>query len=128
MNFPVFNKYLSVNALIYIAIFEFLLFVPITLFYIVHSSVLSSILFWLGSLSIILLCPIHYCIVPLFILLVPIEFCLRKTGCIIKANVVNIPVKCQKYIYIITTLIYIATTIVGIIAGQPMTEEELRYD
>ena len=45
-----------------------------------------------------------------------------------KTNVVNIPAKFQKYIYIITALIYITITIVGIIVGQPMTEEELRYD
>lgn len=128
MKLPIFHNYISVNTLIYTAIIELLLFVPIILFYIVQSSVLSSILFWLGSLSIILLCPIHYCIVPLFILLVPVEFYLRKTGRIIKTNVVNIPVKYRKYIYIITALIYITVTIIGIIAGQPMTEEELRYD
>ena len=128
MNFPVFHKYFSVNTLIHIATFELLLFVPIILFYIVPNSVLSSILFWLGSLSIILLYPIHYCIVPLFIILIPVEFYLRKTGRIVRTNIVNIPVKLQKYIYIITALIYITITIVGIIAGQPMTEEELRYD
>ena len=45
-----------------------------------------------------------------------------------KTNIVNVPVKSQKYIYIITALIYITMTIIGIIVGQPMTEEELRYD
>jgi hypothetical protein len=60
--------------------------------------------------------------------LIPVEFYLRKTGRIVKTNIVNIPVKLQKYIYIIIALIYITITIVGIIAGQPMTEEELRYD
>ena len=128
MKLPIFHKYFSVNTLIYIAIIELLLFVPILLFHIVQSSVLSSILFWLGLLSIVLLCPIHYYVVPFCIFLIPIEFYLRKTGRIIKTNVVSIPAKYQKYVYIITALIYIAITIVGIIAGQPMTEEELRYD
>ena len=128
MNFPIFNKYLSVNTLIYIAIIELVLFLPIASFYIVPCSVLSSILFWLGTINIILLFLIHYFIVPFFLLLVLIEFCLRKTGWIAKTLAVNIPLKYQKYIYLITVIIYIAVTIVGIIAGQPMTEEELRYD
>ena len=128
MKLPLFHKYFSINTLIYIALVELLLFVPIILFYIVQSSVLSSILFWLGSLSIILLYPIHYYVVPSLLLLTPIEFYLRKTGRIVKTNIVNIPIKSQKYIYIITALIYITITIIGIIVGQPMTEEELRYD
>lgn len=70
----------------------------------------------------------YYFIVSFCILLIPVEFYLRKTGHIVKTNIVSIPVKFQKYIYIITTLIYITITIVGIIIGQPMTEEELRYD
>ena len=70
----------------------------------------------------------YYFIVSFCILLIPLEFYLRKTERIIKTNAVNIPVKFQKYIYIITALIYIIITIVGIIVGQPMTEEELRYD
>lgn len=70
----------------------------------------------------------YYFIVSFCILLIPIEFYLRKTERIIKTNVVNIPAKFQKYIYIITALIYITVTIIGIIVGQPMTEEELRYD
>ena len=79
-------------------------------------------------LSITLLCIIHYCLLPICLILIPVEFYLRKTGRIIKTNVVNIPVRFQKYIYIITALIYITITIIGIIAGQPMTKEELRYD
>lgn len=128
MKIKIFHKYFSVNTLIYIAIIELMLFVPILLFHIVQSSVLSSILFWLGLISIVLLFPIHCYIVPFCILLIPLEFYLRKTGRIMKTNLVNIPVKFQKYIYIITALIYITITIVGIIVGQPMTEEELRYD
>ena len=129
MNFPIFHKYFSVNTLIYIAITELGLFLPIILFFILpYNSSLIIILFWLGILSIVLLYPIHCFLVPFCILLIPIEFYLRKTGRIMKTNLVNIPVKFQKYIYIITALIYITITIVGIIVGQPMTEEELRYD
>ena len=129
MKIKIFHKYFSVNTLIYIAIIELVLFSPIILFYILpYNSLLIIILFWLGLISIVLLFPIHCYIVPFCILLIPLEFYLRKTGRIMKTNIVNIPAKFQKYIYIIAALIYITITIVGIIVGQPMTEEELRYD
>ena len=125
MNFPIFNKYFSVNLAIYLAINELILLIPITLFCII---VTNTFLLMLCLLCIDCIYIIHLFIIPFCILLTPIEFYLRKTGRIIKTNVVNIPVKFQKYIYIITALIYITITIVGIIVGQPMTEEELRYD
>ena len=124
MVIPIFNKYFSCNIIIYMVFIELLLVIPIITFFIFPTT------FWFFAFLIFgfIECIIHLYIVPFCILLIPIEFYLRKTGRIIKTNVVNIPVKFQKYIYIITALIYITITIVGIIVGQPMTEEELRYD
>jgi len=124
MMFPIFNKYFSFNAIIYIILSELLLIIPIIIFYIFPTT------FWFFVFLIFsfLECLIHLYLIPMLILFIPIEFYLRKTGRIIKANVVNIPVKFQKYIYIIAALIYITITIIGIVVGQPMTEEELRYD
>ena len=124
MKFPIFHQYFSINILICIAILELLSFIPILL----CIAFPNLFLFFLSLLFIIVLYITHYCIVPFCILLLSIEYYLRKTRRIVKANIVNIPVKFQKYIYIITALIYITITIIGIIVGQPITEEELRYD
>ena len=125
MNFPIFNKYFSVNLAIYLAIIELILLIPITLFFII---VTNTFLFMLCLLCIDCIYIIHLFIIPFCILLTPIEFYLRKTGRIIKTNVVNIPVKFQKYIYIITALIYRTITIVGIIIGHIMIKEKFLCD
>ena len=125
MHLPIFNKYFSVNIAIYMAIIELILLIPIILFCII---VTNTFLFMLCLLCIDCIYIMHLVIIPFCILLTPIEFYLRKTKRIMKTNIVNIPVKFQKYIYIIAALIYITITSVGIIVGQPMTEEELRYD
>ena len=70
----------------------------------------------------------YYSIASLFIILIPVEFYLRKSGHIVKYAVVNIPVKIQKYTYIFATLIYIAITILGIVVHQVITKEEILYD
>ena len=124
MKLPVFHKYFSTNIAMYIAILELLAFIPILLFF----ALPSTFLFFVGFLLIIFLYITHYCIVPFFIFLIPIEFYLRKKGKLIKSNIVNISVKYQQYIYIAVVLIYVIITIIGIINNQPMTEEELRYD
>ena len=125
MNFPVFHKYFSINIAIYLIIIELILLMPIILFCIIVTNIF---LFLLCLLCIDCTYIIHLYIIPFCFILIPIEFYLRKTGRIVRTNIVNIPVKLRKYIYIITALIYITITIIGIIAGQPMTEEELRYD
>lgn len=122
MNFPVFHKYFSINSIICLTTvlvllhFFLILIFPIfpDLYYIFLILVFSYIT--------------YYFLASFFIILIPIEFLLRKFGHIVKYNVVNIPIKFQKYIYIFVTLIYTIITIVGIIIGQPMTEEELLYD
>lgn len=58
----------------------------------------------------------------------PLELVLRKKGLILKNLVVTIPLKYQKYVYILVIIFYIGMTIAAIIFCQPMTEEELRYD
>ena len=122
MKLPTFYKYFSVNIIVNITIFLCILPFFLILLFIFFPDIIFF--FWLIAFSVIA----YYFIVSLCVLLIPLEFYLRKTGRIIKTNVVSIPAKYQKYVYIITALIYIAITIVGIIAGQPMTEEELRYD
>ena len=122
MRFPIFHRYFSVNAIIYITT----LLVMLSFFLILLLPVFAN-LYYLFILFVFLVIT-YYFIVSFCILLLPMEFYLRKTGRIIKTNIVNIPIKFQKYIYIITTLMYITITIIGIIVGQPMTEEELRYD
>lgn len=124
MTIPVFNKYFSCNTTIYTILVELFLTIPIIIFFIFPTT------FWfflfLGFAFSVYV--IHLYIIPLFIILIPVEYYLRKKGYLVKYNIVNIPVKFQKYIYVFTILIYVIITIVGIIVGQPMTEEELRYD
>ena len=129
MKLKCFHKYFSINTLIYLVTTELLLLCfVLSAFAFQNHIFLLDMMFLIGSLSIVLLCIIHYYFVPLFLSLIPFEFLLRKSGRIVKYNIVNIPIKFQKYIYIFVTLIYITITIVGIIIGQPMTEEELLYD
>jgi len=125
MKLPILHKYFSTNIAIYLVIIELLLLIPIILFCLIVTNIF---LFLLCLLCIDCIYIIHLFIIPFCMLLTLVEFYLRKSGRIVRTNIVNIPVKLQKYIYIITALIYITITIVGIIAGQPMTEEELRYD
>ena len=125
MKLPILHKYFSTNIAIYLVIIELLLLIPIILFCLIVTNIFLFLLFLLCVDCIYI---IHLFIIPFCMLLTLVEFYLRKTGRIIKTNIVNIPVKLQKYIYIIAALIYITITIVGIIVGQPMSEEELRYD
>ena len=125
MKLPILHKYFSTNIAIYLVIIELLLLLPIILFCLIITNIFLFLLF---LLCVDCMYIIHLFIIPFCMLLTLVEFYLRKTGRIIKTNIVNIPVKLQKYIYIITALIYITITIVGIIVEQPMTEEELRYD
>ena len=125
MNFLFFHKYFSTNIAIYLVIIELLLLIPIILFCLIVTNIFLFLLFLLCVDCIYI---IHLYLFPFFVLLIPAELYLRKKGLIVRYNIVNVPIKFQKYIYIITALIYITITIVGIIAGHPMTEEELRYD
>ena len=125
MNFLFFHKYFSTNIAIYLVIIELLLLIPIILFCLIVTNIFLFLLFLLCVDCIYI---IHLYLFPFFVLLIPVELYLRKKGLIVRYNIVNVPIKFQKYIYIITALIYIIITIVGIIVGQPMTEEELRYD
>lgn len=124
MIIPVFNKYFSCNTTIYTVLVEVFLTIPIIIFFIFPTT-FWFFLFLVFAFSVYV---IHLYIIPIFILLIPVEYYLRKKGYLVKCNIVNVPVKFQKYIYILTTLIYVVITIVGIIVGQPVTEEELRYD
>ena len=124
MKLPVFHKYFSTNIAISITMLELLLFIVILIFF----AFPNFILFCFAMLNIFIIYATHLCLIPLFTLLSLVEFFLRKKGRIIKTNIVNIPVKLQKYICLISILIYVIITIVGIIAGQPMSEEELRFD
>ena len=124
MTVPVFNKYFSFNTIIYTVFVELFLTIPIVIFFIFPTT-FWFFLFLLFAFSVYI---VHLYIIPFFILLIPVECYLRKKGHIVKYNIVNIPVKLQKYIYIFTTLIYVIITIIGAIVGQPMTEEELLYD
>ncbi len=124
MKLPIFHKYFSANIAIYLVIIELVLLIPMILFFMIS----NMFLFHLFLLCLVCTYIIHVYLFPLCMLLIPAEFYLRKKERIVKYNIVNISLKYQKYICIITALIYITITIVGIIAGQPMTEEELRYD
>ena len=125
MKLPIFHKYFSTNIAISTIILELLSFI---LAFVLFLALQNPSSFSLLLLNLYILLYTYIFLVPLFILLILVEFFLRKKGRIIKTNIVNIPIKLQKYIYLISILAYLTLTIVGIIISQPMSEEELLFD
>lgn len=123
MKLPIFHRYFSVNTIICITtILVLLSFLLILLFPIFAN---FYYLFILIAFSVIA----YYFIVSFCILLIPLEFYLRKTGRIIKTNVVNIPVKFQKYTYIVTIFIYVlltAITAVFLLSNNSINTKNLK--
>lgn len=122
MKLPNFHKYFSINGIIYITIILVLLHFLLLMIFPIFLNLYY--ICWLLAFSYIT----YYLIASLFMILIPVEFYLRKSGHIVKYTVVNIPVKIQKYTYIFTALIYIVITVLGIVVHQIITAEEMLYD